>query len=257
MEPLVSVIMPAYNSRNTIGRAIQSVLAQTYKRFELLVIDDGSTDNTVDIVNSYMKTDSRIVLLHNPKNLGVAASRNHGCRKAQGEYLAFLDSDDVWFEDKLEKQVSFMLQKGCDLSCTAYAYAYPHEQPSRDKRAYRVPESISYEQLLKENVIGCSTVMVKATALKGHEFCGDYAHEDYVLWLELAKTGKTLCGLDEVLTDYSFGGRSSNKLKAAANRWIVYRQSQNFSIIKSMYYMCFYIGNALKKVMANAIMTRL
>jgi len=247
MEPLVSVIMPAYNSRNTIGRAIQSVLAQTYKRFELLVIDDGSTDNTVDIVNSYMKTDSRIVLLHNPKNLGVAASRNHGCRKAQGEYLAFLDSDDMWFEDKLEKQVSFMLRKGCDLSCTAYAYAHPHEQPSGDKRAYRVPESISYEQLLKENVIGCSTVMVKATALKGHEFSGDYAHEDYVLWLELAKAGKILCGLDEVLTGYSYGGRSANKFKAGKNRWIIYRRSQKLPLPKAIYYMACYILNAIRK----------
>lgn len=247
MEPLVSVIMPAYNSGNTISRAIQSVLAQTYKRFELLVIDDGSTDNTVDIVNFYMKTDSRIVLLRNPRNLGVAASRNHGCRKAQGEYLAFLDSDDVWFEDKLEKQVSFMLQKGCDLSCTAYAYAHPHEQPSRDKRAYRVPESISYEQLLKENVIGCSTVMLKATALNGHAFCGDYAHEDYVLWLELAKAGKTLCGLDEVLTGYSYGGRSANKFKAGKNRWIIYRRSQKLSLPKALYYMACYILNAIRK----------
>lgn len=247
MEPLVSIIMPAYNSGNTISRAIQSVLDQTYSEFELLVIDDGSTDNTVDIVNFYIKTDSRIVLLRNPRNLGVAASRNHGCRMAQGEYLAFLDSDDMWFEDKLEKQVSFMLRKGCDLSCTAYAYAHPHEQPSRDKRAYRVPESISYEQLLKENVIGCSTVMLKATALNGHAFCGDYAHEDYVLWLELAKAGKTLCGLDEVLTGYSYGGRSANKFKAGKNRWIIYRRAQKLSLPKALYYMACYILNAIRK----------
>ena len=122
MEPLISVIMPAYNSEYTIERAIESVLAQTYTRFELLVIDDYSTDNTVKLVDSFMKQDSRVILLKNTQNLGVAATRNLGCRKAKGEYLAFLDSDDVWFEDKLQKQIHFMQEKGCDLSYTAYSF---------------------------------------------------------------------------------------------------------------------------------------
>lgn len=247
MEPLISVIMPAYNSEYTIERAIESVLAQTYTRFELLVIDDYSTDNTVKLVDSFMKQDSRVILLKNTQNLGVAATRNLGCRKAKGEYLAFLDSDDVWFEDKLQKQILFMQEKGCDLSYTAYSFIKPNDGPSRTERVYNVPENITYEKLLKENVIGCSTVMINAAALKGHEFNKAFAHEDYALWLDLAKSGKTLCGLNEVLTGYAYGGRSSNKFKAAKDRWTIYRQSQNLSIVKASYYMFFYTINAIKK----------
>jgi len=247
MDPLISVIMPAYNSENTIGRAIQSVLVQTYTKFELLVIDDGSIDNTVEVAESFAKADSRVILLKNAQNLGVAESRNLGCRKARGEYLSFLDSDDIWFKGKLEKQIRFMQNKDCDLSCTAYSFINASNEPSKNERAYMVPETISYKSLLKENVIGCSTVMLRAAALAGHEFDKAYAHEDYALWLNLAKSGKALCGLNEVLTGYAHGGRSSNKLKAGKNRWIIYRRSQKLSLVKSSYYMLFYIYNALKK----------
>lgn len=246
-QPLISVIMPAYNSENTIGRAIESVLSQTYKNLELIVIDDNSTDKTAEIAESYSKADSRVILLRNPRNLGVALSRNIGCRNAKGEFLAFIDSDDVWFEDKLDRQLRFMQKTGCDLSYTSYSYINPCDKPTKTERVYKVPETVSYHKLLKENVIGCSTVMIKASSITGHEFNPEFAHEDYALWLDLARSGKTMHGIKEVLTCYSFGGRSSNKFKAARDRWAVYRKSQELSVFKASYYMLFYVVHAIRK----------
>ncbi|HEY8422186.1 MAG TPA: glycosyltransferase [Thermoclostridium sp.] len=247
MKQLVSIIMPVYNGEKTIEKAIRSVLSQTYENFELIVIDDNSTDDTAKIVNSFLDIDKRIILIKNKENCGVSVSRNIGCKSARGEYIAFLDSDDVWMENKLEKQINLMQEKDCDLAYTAYTIVYSSKRLLKKEILYQVPETVSYEELLKENVIGCSTVLLRAKAMNNHEFDRNYIHEDFVLWLGLAKEGKKFCGLNENLVLYAYGGRSSNKILAAKNRWIIYRRSQKLSFPMALYYMNCYLINALKK----------
>jgi len=246
MKPYVSVVMPAYNSEKTIKRSVDSVLAQTFKDFELIIVDDGSEDATTRVVHDLMNIDGRIILVENESNLGVAQARNIGCKEARGEYIAFLDSDDIWREDKLEKQLSFTVSSNSDLCYTSYTFL---KNGVFSDKEYIVPEAVSYSWLLKENVIGCSTVLIRAKIFKEKGYCFDntYAHEDYALWLKLAKAGFKFGGLQEVLTGYSTGGRSSNKLKAARDRWIIYRKSENLSFVKAFYYLACYALNASRK----------
>ena len=156
-QPLVSVIMPAYNAEKYIGEAIASVRAQTYENWELLILDDGSADRTAEIAQAYAQRDARIRVLRNPQNMGVARTRNRGFDLAQGEWIALLDSDDRWRAQKLEKQLALAVRSGSRLLYTSYALFVDTE---REMRVYCVPQSVDYRRLLGENVIGCSTVLL-------------------------------------------------------------------------------------------------
>lgn len=146
-QPLVSVIMPAYNAEKYIGEAVASVCAQTYENWELLILDDGSADRTVEIAESYAQQDARIQVLRNPQNMGVARTRNRGFDLAQGEWIALLDSDDRWRAQKLEKQLALAVRSGSQLLYTSYALFADAE---REMRVYRVPQSVDYRRLLGE-----------------------------------------------------------------------------------------------------------
>lgn len=240
----ISVIMPAYNAAQYIEKAIQSVIGQTIKSWELIIVNDASTDNTSEIVRRMAAQDMRIVLHENKINLGVSETRNRGIGLAVGEYIAFLDSDDIWEHDKLQRQLEALQRTHADLCFTSYAVMHENGEQAIP---YRVPQNIDYVGLLKENVIGCSTVLLKRSSLGEHRFETGFFHEDYVLWLKLLKGNCIAVGIDELLVQYRTGGRSHNKVNAAKNRWRIYRKCEKLSLPMATYFFLNYCCNGLKK----------
>ena len=246
---LISVIMPAYNSEKYILKAIHSVMNQTYSDWELIVIDDGSVDSTVDIVREISANEPRIQLYINQSNMGVSKTRNRGFDLAQGKYIALLDSDDIWHTDKLEKQLALLKEKKADVVYSSYCMV-SEDIPDKQKK-YIVPVQISYSDMLCENFVGCSTVLMRSEIAKMYCFDSAFFHEDYVLWLNLLKNGCSFVGCTEILVDYTVvsNSRSHNKIKAAKNRWIIYRKSQKLSLYKSAAAFFSYMFNGIKKYM--------
>ena len=232
-EPKVSVIMPAYNVEKYVADSIDSVLNQTYENFELIIIDDCSTDNTFCLLSEIAKTDIRIKLYKNEKNLGVADTRNRGFELAEGEYVALLDSDDIWRSEKLEKQIA--LAKKTDAEIIYCSYAMIDEDGKTINKQYIVPEKADFELLLEENVIGCSTVMLSKHVYKKFRFMKEYYHEDYILWLTLLREHFRAVGLSEVFVDYRVmkSSRSGNKRKSAIMRWKIYREFLKMPLISA------------------------
>lgn len=239
-EPLISIVMPAYNAEKTIKDAIQSVINQTYKHWELLVIDDCSKDSTKEIVQQLCKKDTRIILLKNEKNLGVSKSRNYGIRKSRGSWIALLDSDDMWVAEKLEKQYRLLNQReDADLIFTGSSFI----NSDGDNFTYilHVPKQIIYKQLLKQNLISCSSVLVRRGLLELYPMQRDDMHEDFIVWLQILKKGGKAYGLDEPLLIYrlSVKSKSGNKKKAAQMTYQVYRL-MGLNTAQSIYYFFWY-----------------
>jgi teichuronic acid biosynthesis glycosyltransferase TuaG len=247
IEEKVSIITPAYNSEKFISHTIESVLAQTYQNWEMIIVDDKSNDKTIEIVQQYQKRDERIKLFQLPKNSGTGVARNTAIEKAQGRYLAFLDSDDQWFPNKLEKQLAFMQEKDIAFSYTAYVKMT--EDGNMTDSIVHVPEKTNYEELLKHCVVGCLTVMLDKAKVGEVRMMNRRLRQDYVLWLTLAKKGFTPYGLQEVLAKYRVvsSSISSNKLKAAKQQWKVYREVEGLNIGKSIWYFLHYMFLATRK----------
>lgn len=245
--PLVSVIMPAYNSENYIKSAIDSVLAQTYGNFELILINDCSTDSTLDIMNEYAKKDARITVVSNKVNSGVSFSRNRTIMMSEGEYVAFIDSDDIWAPEKLEKQLE-LIASNPDAVLVYTASGFIKHDGSKIDFILHVPEKISRKELLKQNIISCSSVLVKRSCIEGVKMPDDRMHEDFATWLKILKSEKYAYGIDEPLLIYriSKNSKSSNKLKAALMTWRVYKHA-GLSFFERLYYMQFYASRSLKK----------
>lgn len=245
-QELVSVIMPLYNAEQYVRESIDSVLNQTYKNIELIVIDDCSSDGSLKIAKEYECADERVRVIHNEHNIGVAKTRNIGMDMSNGEYIAFIDSDDVWICSKLEKQLKSMSQAGANWGFCSYSIIDSTGENARPD--YIVPQHISFKSLLKENYVGCSTVILSGNTTK-YRFATDFYHEDYVLWLQLLMEGNTAIGCTEVLAKWRLinNSRSFNKKKSAKNRWRIYRKRLKLPIYKSLYYMCAYILAGLKK----------
>lgn len=232
----VSIVMPAYNAAEVLENTVRSVQAQTFGNWELIVVNDCSKDGTLALLERLAGEDSRIRYFTNEVNSGAAASRNVGLDHCAGTYIAFLDSDDRWHPEKLEKQVSRMEETGADIGYTSYSIV--DGQGNKRCPDYIVPESVSFEDMLKQNIIGCSTVMLRAETLGGNRFSLDFYHEDYVLWLQLLRTGCKAVGLEQVLTEYCFheDSRAGNKGNAAKERWKIYRNFLRFPVVKSLWY---------------------
>lgn len=250
-KPLISIIVPAYNAENFIEQTIRSVQSQTVNSWELLVIDDCSTDHTYQTVKQLAKVDTRIQLLKNEQNSGPSYSRNRGMDLANGEYVAFLDSDDLWMPEKLEKQIELLERKNADFVCCSYMII--DEQGNRSKKDVVVPETIDLKLLLKNNLMGCSTVLLTRKATENHRFRTDFYHEDYVFWLDLLQDGLKACGCTEVLSQWRYmpHTRSANKWRSAAMRWQVYRKALKFSVLKSTWYFGQYAMYGIKKYMSK------
>jgi teichuronic acid biosynthesis glycosyltransferase TuaG len=222
-EALVSVVMPAYNCEKYVVEAINSILAQTYRNWELLVLDDGSKDNTLRIIEEFSQKDSRIKALPNGKNMGVSATRNRGIELASGEWIAFLDSDDMWKPEKLEKQFEIIEKEAAEFLFTGSSYINEEGEPY--KGIFEVPEKITYKKLRNQNVISCSSVLVKKKYFEHIKMEKDEMHEDYAVWLRILKTGVTAFGVNEPLLIYriSRNSKSGNKMKTVKMTYKVFR----------------------------------
>lgn len=236
MEKLVSIIMPAYNCADYISESIKSVQNQSYRNWELIVADDNSTDDgTVDTVRSMAADDNRIHLLETDINLGPAAARNRAINAAQGDYIAFLDSDDIWYPDKLSRQISFMEQMGYDFTYTAYEKI--NERGEHMGVVISAPKSVNYSSMLYQgDPIGNLTVVYNAEKL-GKFYVPDIKkRNDFALWLKIMHDCDRAYGLDEVLASYRVRAgsvSSTRKSKLIKYYWELYRDIERLSNIKS------------------------
>lgn len=232
--PVVSVIMPSYNARDYIDDAIRSVLAQTVTDWELFVIDDGSGDGTYERAVALAGDDPRIRVLKNEQNMGVSATRNRGISLSRGRYIALLDCDDIWYPEKLERQLARMEETGAAFCYCAYAIVGADGKTVRSY--YPVPETVDYASLLGENVMLCSSVLLSAELAKQYPFNTDYYHEDYLLWLQLLSNGFKAVGCTETLVSWRFieNSRSFNKFNSAKNRWKIYRDYLKLPLGKTL-----------------------
>lgn len=246
VEGLVSVVTPMYNAEKFIAETIESVQAQTYQNWEMVIVDDVSTDGSSEIVKEYAKEDSRIRYLRHERNRGVSQARNTSLQAARGQYAAFLDSDDLWMPDKLEKQLTFMKKQGAAF-CYSACRVIGQDGTPAGKTRY-VPLSRNYRELLKGNVIPCLTVILDRSQVKNIHM-PDMPHEDYGAWLDILKTGITACGLNEVLAEYRVSGESvsGNKFAAAKWTWDIYRRQQGLGILKSCWCFGHYVVGAVRK----------
>lgn len=237
---LVSIIMPCYNGEKYISEAIKSVINQTFQDWELLVVDDNSTDNSVNLINSFIQNDTRIKLLHTEKSTGFPATpRNLGIKQAQGRYIAFLDCDDVWLPTKLEKQLPLL--NGKNAVCYSY-YEKIAEDGKRTNRILKFPSLTTYKNLLKTCVIGNLTGIYD-TQLVGKVYQKEIYQEDYVMWLDiLHKSDKAIC-CEENLALYRLSNSSitSSKLKIFRWQWNTYRKELKLNWFYSVYLYFHYV----------------
>lgn len=243
----ITVVMPAYNSEKYISASINSVIRQTYRNWELIVIDDCSTDKTRKIVEKICEFDSRIKLYVNNQNLGVAGARNIGIEHATGMYIAFLDSDDLWLPTKLEKQLSFMLQN-------QYVFSYTNYQKFNSStrmlgKVIRAPREISADDILGNTIIGCLTVMYDLKMIGKVKMPMVEHMEDNITWHNILIKGYKGYGMNEVLSMYREGNLSltHSKVKAVKQQWNIYRKYFGFSIVKSSRLFLSYACHALVK----------
>ena len=243
---LISIIMAAYNAEKTIEQAINSVLSQTYPDFELLVVNDCSTDKTAMLAEAIVKKDDRVRLISNEKNSGVSYTRKHGLEEASGEWVAILDSDDAWAPEKLEKQINLQKKTNADLLFTGSAFMDADGKPIDWYLA--APAEVTYRQLLKQNVLSNSSALVRKELYAKYYAVGDGMHEDFALWLNILKDGRKAYGVDEPLLIYRIAksSKSGNKFKAAKMNWNTYRYV-GLNPIEAAYYEGWYmIKNVIK-----------
>lgn len=247
IEGLVSIIMPSYNAARFIGESINSVLLQTYSNWELLIVDDCSKDNSVEVVRKFANIDKRVVLFSLEKNVGAAAARNVAIEHAQGQYIAFLDSDDVWDEYKLEKQLAFMKQYS--YAFTFSNYYIMEENEKKTENIVKVPSSLSYHQYLRNTIIGCLTVIIDRQQTGDFKMPLIKSSHDMALWLLIMKRGFKAYGLKDVLAGYRLVSTSNTakKWKAAKDVWKVYREIEGLSVLYAAYCFCGYAINAVLK----------
>ncbi|TCC93953.1 glycosyltransferase family 2 protein [Pedobacter frigiditerrae] len=235
MKPLVSIITPCYNSADFIVETINSVISQTYENWEMIIVDDNSSDNSRELVEELIKENHKIQLISLKENGRVSNARNVGLAAAKGKYIAFLDSDDIWLKDKLSLQVSIMEEKS--LVLTFGAYKRIDEAGEIISITIIPPTTVNYKQLLGHNVIIFSSSMVLKSALDGIVL-KNVGHEDWVFWLDLMKKNIIGYGIKEELIYYRIrkGSVSSNKLKVIGYTWKILRESEKLGFIESVYH---------------------
>lgn len=235
MNPLVSIITPNYNASKYIAATIESVQNQTYKNWELLIIDDCSTDNSIEIINAFQKKDARIKLLELPQNSGPAIVRNQGIKIAQGNYLTFIDSDDIWLSNFIE--TSLKLVKDSE----GFVFASYHRFDEDLKPYYKdfiVPSKVSYSDILKSNAISCLTAFIDIQKLEKLYMPEILYRQDMGLWLQYLKKIDFAIGIKQPLAIYRIRKKSHsrNKWNLLKHQWNFYRDIENLSISKSFYY---------------------
>ena len=240
-EPLVSVIMPAYNSANFIAEAITSVQNQSYKNWELYVIDDVSTDKTCSIVENIIKLEPRVQLLKNLKNEGAGATRNKGITAANGDFIAFLDADDLWLPEKLEVQIKFMAENQLAMSFSSY-YLISESGEHLPKGILALQE-LNYKKLLRANYVGNLTGMYDVSKTGKIYSPLLRKRQDWALWISVLKKVKFAKGIQQPLACYRIrkNGISTNKWALIKYNYQVYNRFLDFGILKSSVYMILFL----------------
>lgn len=235
-EGLVSIIMPTYNCAKFIGETIESIQAQTYSSWELIIIDDCSIDNTKEVVERYVESDKRITYNCLEKNSGAAMARTTAMNLANGEYMAFCDSDDIWTSNKLEKQLKFMKKSNYAFTCTAYEQI--DENSNSLDKIIKPKERCDYNRLLLDCPVGNSTVMYNVKKMGKFEVPNIRKRNDDALWLQMLKKEKYIYGMPDVLMKYRIrkNSISSNKFKVIKYHWILYRDVEHLSIFRSLFH---------------------
>ena len=250
-KPLVSIITPSYNTERFISETIDSVLNQTYANWEMIIVDDVSSDKSISIIKKYIADypTLKIYLVENENNLGPALSRNKAIEKSSGRFLAFLDSDDCWTVDKLSKQVEFMQHNKVPFTCTYYSQI--SEEGVFMKNIDNLPSKLTYSDIIKSNKIGCLTAVYDVSFF-GKIYMKNIAkRQDYVLWLSLLKKTKYVYCLPQILAKYRLrkNSVSSNKLNLIKYHWKIYYVIEKKGFLMSSYYLVYYVLNTfLNKV---------
>ena len=250
--PLVSVIVPCYNSADHIYETLESILSQTFDNLEVIVVDDCSTDDSVAVAKQVQASDPRVRLYVQPSNGGVAKARNLALSKARGRYIAYLDSDDVWMPEKLDRQLTFMRKNGYGACFTSYLNV---SEDGTMHNVVHIPCELDYKHLLK-NTVTCSHTVMFDTLIVARSLLvmPDLRRgQDFATWLQVAKAGNVFYGLDETLAMYrkSPGSLSSNKLTAAKRTWNVYRNVEQLNVFYSAWCLCWHFAYAIAKRMGR------
>ena len=242
----VSIILPYYKKREFIKETLNSIINQSYKDFEVIIIYDDESVEDLDFIKNIIVNDDRIKLIVNNKNLGVGSSRNIGINNSIGSYLAFIDGDDLWKNDKLIKQISFMKENNYLISHTSYEII----NATGKKLSHRKAENLNYKKLLKSCDIGLSSVILKKELLKDNlRFANLKTKEDFVLWLKISENGNTIYGLEDNLLFWrkTNNSISSSTIRKLIDGFLVYYKYLGFNFIKSLYYLLILSINYLKK----------
>lgn len=250
MEELVSIIMPNYNCGTYLVETLNSVLSQTYSNWELIIVDDCSDDNSIDIIQKYQKKDNRIKIFLNQKNSGAAYSRNLALREAKGKWIAFLDSDDIWERNKLERQLSYMKANNLNFSYTSYREI--DELSRKNGIVINGPKVITRRKMYHFNYIGCLTVMYnceKVGLIQVDESLK--SKNDYAIWLKICKVAECFY-LNEILASYRVRKKSVSHIglgKSMKNQYLLYRNGEKENCFLALWHT---LGNVfygfLKKI---------
>ena len=250
-QDLVSIITPAYNAQKTLVATIESVRTQTYQNWEMIISNDCSTDGTKEIAEQYAAVDKRIHVINAEANGGVAKARNIALEKAQGKYIAFLDSDDLWESIKLENQIEFMKINGIAFSFTSYQLIDENGN-KLDKFVYS-KSKMRYQEVLRNTLIYCLTVVVDRDKVGSFKMPPLSHTEDQLTWVDILKRGYVAYGMPEVLALYRVSSNSltSSKVKSAKLQWETYRKYCKFGLLKSSLYFISYAIHAVTKLKTN------
>ena len=244
----ISIVVPVYNAEKFLDDTIQTVLDQTYLNWELLFVNDCSLDRSVEIIKKYLQQEGRIKLFTNARNSGAALSRNKGIDEAVGDYIAFLDADDLWEPTKLEKQVAFMQRNDYAFSFTGYEFADEKGVPNGKKVS--VPAILSYRQALRNTIISTITVMFDMSQLtKADIHMPNVKSEDTACWWKVLKTVDFAYGMPEILSYYrrTSGTLSANKTEAIKRIWNLYRNVEKLNSLTACYCFAGYAYNTVNK----------
>lgn len=236
VDGLVSIIMPTYNCGKFIGETIESIQKQTYRNWEIVIVDDCSTDDTKEIVSQYIQNDNRIKYHCLDTNSGAAVARTKSMELANGEYIAFCDSDDLWMPNKLEKQLAFMVNNDYSFTCTAYEQIDEGGNPLN--RIIKTIKKTDYNRLLLDCPVGNSTVVYSVKKMGKFKVPNIRKRNDDALWLTMLKKEKYIWGMPDVLMSYRIRSNSisSNKLQVIKYHWILYRDIEHLGIARSLFH---------------------
>lgn len=245
---LVSVITPVFNAGKVIGKTLQSVFNQTYKNIEIVLVDDCSKDDSQEVIRAYMDNHPEIVYFRQPTNQGAGAARNKALELAKGQYVAFLDADDMWHPEKIEKQINLLKEKNGAFSYTAIQMVDENDNVVKTKR--KVRDHLDYKFLLRNTMIATSTVLIDRTVLRDFRMPLRRGGQDYATWLSLLRGGTIAYGIDEALEDYRVGNKDSlanNKWKSFKQVWEIQTQDEKIGKFQAAFNLCCFTINAAKK----------